>query len=104
MRLINRLMSVRFPKFERTRRRGVRGSLEAGRARLTVEVAVDYALSEPVIPAAQSAQAVKEEFSGLTRRERGVLSADRSRQIQSEIARDDRRRENHRNVCDAHSR
>ncbi len=44
---------------------------EEGRA-LTVEVAVDYALSEPVLPAAQSAQAVKEEFGGLTRREREV--------------------------------
>ena len=44
---------------------------EEGRA-LTVEVAVDFALSEPVIATAQSAQALKEEFGGLTKREREV--------------------------------
>ena len=59
---------------------------EEGRA-LTVEVAVDYALSEPVIPVAQSAQAVKEEFGGLTKREREVAVLIAKGKSNREIAR-----------------
>jgi len=59
---------------------------EEGRV-LTVEVAVDYALSEPVIPVAQSAQAVKEEFGGLTKREREVAVLIAKGKSNREIAR-----------------
>ena len=59
---------------------------DEGRA-LTVEVAVDYALSEPVIPAAGSAQAAKDDFSGLTRREREVALLISQGKSNREIAR-----------------
>jgi non-specific serine/threonine protein kinase len=39
---------------------------------LTVKVAVDYALSEPAMPGAESTRETKEAFGGLTRREREV--------------------------------
>ena len=77
---------------------------DEGRA-LTVEVAVDYALSEPVIPAAHSAPALKEDFAGLTRREREVaVLISQGKSNREDCACDDRRREDRRNVCDPHAR